>query len=611
MSFRRSHGIKARRVFFIHSIDPVRWILLMIFVRPFYPIVCFRYRAVKEIGFRRLRADTISYHEFSDCMRAGVAFAARNDFGTIYECRLDIADREVKLTNQIAKHATNYIKDLLIAAEILSKSDNSGVFVLDAGIIRSAAVREEIREHFQERSGLAYTNRPLLDHVDNLIKVMAVFAYQAARVLKNTVKSAANNTHKYRDKIIYNDLTPTDMNLNAKEKLSTTFLVGREGLKKEDIVFIAHDRKKSEAWRSEGYHVVGSMRDLLHFGGSLRVAVQFLTVFVSRLRFVYTNISFIQTIINIEYIILINTVLRHLDLRGLIYSVSSIGNGPIEALPFLANEQPVVLFLYSSNVNVLPYYAYLNCTHLIVWNQYTKEVIGRHPQTEDVSIIKAGTVMMADDDLDEEIIRSAKGRYLPDRGSSRFVIGVFDIAPPRPSFLERIRCPSAYTQDFHARFMFDIFRLSEDFEEVNLLIKPKRWSQHHSVDDRVVDHIADRSDVITLLPPQINPYLSIVMCDLVICMPFSSPLIAAWQKGIPGFYYAPLNQEQYFPEEPVLAAYLIKGYRDLKQAAAAAINDFRGDRVSVPANHFLTGIENGSSVTTSFKACLASIFIDR
>jgi len=599
---------KQKRLFFIHSIDPVRWILLMMLVRPFFRIVCFRYRSVREIGFRRLRADTITYHEFSECMKDGVTFAQSNNFGTVFRSRLNLGHIDIEITNQIAKQATNYIKDMLIAAEILSKSDNAGVFIIDTGIIRPEAGRDEFRQHFRNRSGLDYREIPLLNKLDGLIKIVAVFAFQLVNVLKNSVKSISNNAHKYHHKIIYNDLTPTDMNLNADEELSTTFLFDDNGLSKEDVVFIAHDREKSREWRNNGYLVVGSIHELLDFTSSILVAIQFFRVFFLNFRLVYGNISFIQTVIKTDQIILIDTIIRHLDLRGMIYSVSSIGNGPVEALPFMANDKPVVLFLYSSNVNVLPYYTYLNCTHLIVWNQYTKKVIEWHPQTHEIRIIPVGPVMMADDDLTEERIRSTKKHYSADQGDSQFNIGVFDIAPPRPALLERIRCPSAYTKDFHRQFMFDIFRLSEEFDDVKLLIKPKRWSQHHSIDDRVLDYLAGNEEKVALLPPQINPYLAIVMCDLVICMPFSSPLIAAWQKGIPGFYYAPLDQEQYYPVEPLLSTYIIKGYRDLQREVRSAIEDSRSNHTSVQTDLNLTGIEGNRSVSARFRACLTSIF---
>lgn len=599
---------KNKQIFYIQSIDPIIWLLLMIFIRPYYRIVCFQYRFVKEIGFKRLKVDTIPYHDFIECQKKAVKFSKENNFNNIFNNSIQIDKVKIDLTNQFAKKATNYLADLFVAVDILSQSEFKGKFSLDTGILNDLSVHDKIVEYFQTRTGLTYSENSGLKTMNNMLRFLFVLLFHTCKIFYSWIKSYANETDHFSNKILYYGLSPSHMNLDFNQNLSATFLFDNDSFNKEDIVFIGSDQTQSEKWRNEGYIIVDSFQEMLNSKMALKATYIYMKTIFSNRSLLYNNISFIETISKIYNIILIDVISSDLSIKGMIITISSIGKGPIEVLPFLSRNKPVVLYFYSSNMVILPYYSFLDCSHIFVWCKYTQDIIEEHPQTIDFQVYKVGPVIMGEDNIKDNVLQSAKIRYLPDSNTQSFVIGIFDIAPAHLWFLDNMRCPPVYTRSLHIKFMFDIFKLSEEIDDLSLLIKPKRWTPIHDIDISISDYISTHTEVIRLLPAQINPYLAIQMCDFIICTPYTSPLNAAYQKGIEGIFYAPKKQEAYYPLNSILSNFLIIGYDNLKEEICSAMRNGNINKNTKKSHLYFTGLDINKPVRDNFIGSLATVF---
>lgn len=594
-------------MFFIHSIDPISWILLMLFVRPFYQIVCFRYRFVKEIGFKRLRVDTISYHEFIDCQKKAVSFAKENNFAEFYKNNIRFGNKKINLTNQFAKEATYYIADILMSAKILSKSSHIGGFILNTGIVRDVRIQKKIIPHFQTQTGLNHKQAHLFKLLYNFFMLIIIITIQIVKLFTIVKKPTSNKHQNIKNRIIYYDLSPSEMNLNPIKHLSATVFIDNDKLKKEDIIFLSKNKEKNMIWRQRNYTVYKSLKDLLNFKLMLKVAIISLRTILINITFIVRNFHFYKTLLKITNLIIADILTNYYELEGMVFSISSIGSGPIESLPLLTKSKPVVLYCYSSSNNLLPYFCYLNCSHFFVWNKATLELMKILPQTIDIKYTITGPFMMGIDSIKNKKIIEKKDHYLHNIEGKQFKIGIFDIAPA--SFLEDIRVPPVFTKEMHKEFMFDIFKLSMNLNEIRLLIKPKRWTHRHDVDEEVKRYIRSNNNTVELLPQFINPYLAIQMCDYVICMPYTSILLAAYQKGIPGIYYTPLNFDEYYPKNPILSHLLIKGYEDLKKEIICAMNGKHiSSKMDLKEYQYLTGLKLNESVRDNFIGSLSSVF---
>lgn len=146
--------------------------------------------------------------------------------------------------------------------------------------------------------------------------------------------------------------------------------------------------------------------------------------------------------------------------------------------------------------------------------------------------------------------------YLPEPAAGRYAaheirIVVFDVTPVRPEIARRIGLLyNYYSANTVLQFIEDIAAAAREIEtklgkKARVVLKPKR-SHDPARDPRYIAAIdrltAGQDAVLTLEPPQSNVWALCEGCDVVIAIPWSSPVYVATQVGTPALYYDPTSE---------------------------------------------------------------------
>lgn len=129
-------------------------------------------------------------------------------------------------------------------------------------------------------------------------------------------------------------------------------------------------------------------------------------------------------------------------------------------------------------------------------------------------------------------------------------ISVFDIPPQMKGWVSGNQSfvASAYTEEFCSAFLEDIFRLFQD-DGVTILYKPKRdWNNtNHPCPPRIakiIQQVEGDSRWVTM-PPNSNPWITVLLSDLVVAIPFTSIYQAAMDRAIPFLFHNPGHHLQH------------------------------------------------------------------
>lgn len=157
------------------------------------------------------------------------------------------------------------------------------------------------------------------------------------------------------------------------------------------------------------------------------------------------------------------------------------------------------------------------------------------------------------------------------RDGQRLIV-VFDI----PTFIRGERRAYRFPinrmpADAHDAFFTDLDALLQQHEGIDLALKPKRGANPNFYMGAPLCDLLDpdgarqREGRLHLLQTDVDPYLPIAAADLCIGMPFTSPVAAAANVGIPAFWYDPTNfLHRVFP--PELNEVVVRGPAGLASA---------------------------------------------
>jgi len=569
----------------------------MIFIRPFYHIRCFQFRWIKEIGFKRLNTFDLTPDEFQKCNKDTVIFCKNNKIEKYYRSGIKIDDSEIDLTPHYAKEAAKEITDLFISDAILSKTIQKGIFILPDVIINKP-FSEFIIKRFQEKTGLAYKKYVVLTSIHKNIFFIFSYLIQMGYIIKYFLQSFNKKNIDCTDKIIYDDLAPSHMNLDPNKKLSATFIIDDQKIKKENIIYFSNDKKKSDLWRNENFNIYKEFSELC----STKDLLLGWFTFIKKTPFLYKNIFSSKNIFMLSRLVISYELSKRKKIRGYIYTNTSIIKEPIEALVFFSQKIPVIIISYSASSFYGPHWSYLSCTRLFVWHKIMKDFVQDHPQVRELDIKISGPLMMGEDLLSKEIINNSKKEiHSKLKNMNSLLIGIFDVAPHKLRLLENARLSVRYTSGYHKKFMFDIFYLLSEIENVSLVIKPKRWTKHspdYNIEDSVMEYIQNNEKIVTL-DSGINPYLSVQSCDIIICMAYTSIYYAAQQKGIPAIFYSPIKDEA-LENEKGLDSLLSIGKKDLLNRIKGIVNNKNEGLISGNYYEDLVGINKHDSIRHNF-----------
>jgi hypothetical protein len=173
-----------------------------------------------------------------------------------------------------------------------------------------------------------------------------------------------------------------------------------------------------------------------------------------------------------------------------------------------------------------------------------------------------------------------------DERPGRRIISVFDLPTFMHGFRRQYRIPvERISQETQQAFFEDMLAALLQFSEVDIVLKPKRRDDPRIYVGRVLRELSDpescwrKSRRLFLLNPDVDPYLPIAVADLCIGMPFTSPIVAAINAGLPAFWYDPNGfVEHPYPTE--LGQILVRGREELFARLAAWIE---AEKFAVPA----------------------------
>lgn len=276
---------RVKPLFFVHTIDPVLWVYLMVLIRPFFRIVCFQYRDVKEVGFQRLRISTLSAQEFEDCNIDGLAFAKTNDFAKKCAIRGKVTTRELDFTNYFAKEILRSYTDLLLSARMIRKlPDPHGVFILTRQFF-GRELRKKVEISIAQASGLQYVRTlwTVFRWLQIPLRVVLAFFSFWAAVAAILLKKKKTPHIDLDGKIIVVANNVSELQPDFVRQLSAGFIVDGHKIKKEDVLFLARRGPEAGEWRKEGF-CVHNLVDLAGRFIHAETIVRLLALFVTHPR---------------------------------------------------------------------------------------------------------------------------------------------------------------------------------------------------------------------------------------------------------------------------------------------------------------------------------------
>ncbi|MCB9770999.1 MAG: hypothetical protein H6754_00385 [Candidatus Omnitrophica bacterium] len=599
---------KLKPLFFVHTIDPILWVCLMLFIRPFFRIVCFQYRNIKEIGFKRLEISILSAQEFENCNLAGLEFAKRNNFAKLCAIHGRITTHDLDFTNYFAKEMLRSYTDLLLSAQMIRKlPDPQGFFILTRQFF-GRVLREKVEISIAQASGLKCVRRlwTVFRWLQIPIRIFfALFNFWAAVVVILLKKKTITKVN-LDQKIIVVANTVSELQSDFIRQLSVGFFIDGKRFKKEDVIFLTRRGPEAGKWREEGYfayNLIDLANHILHFQAIIRL----LTMFFMHPRLSVGLIVFFPPWV-LYYLVLSDSLVLENKFRGLVYTNSDVTIEPIFSVPFLAHSIPVVLFYYSASTFPNSMWAFLQASHIFVWNKDMIDFLCEHPQNEKKTFLVSGPLMQAEDQFGEGDLQRLRAEFkIPFESKNQINIGIFDIAPARRDHLEQIRFVQnpKLTQELHKDFLFDIFSLGQNVDEVRMMLKPKRWTFKHEISPRINEYIENNLNRVILLPPSINPQIAIQSCQAVICFPFTSIFFAALQKGIPAIFYYPFEDDG-LKKVSHLQEFTIYGKHNLVKWFVS----FREGKVYIPSQEQiknLCGLEKDRNVRDHFISQLVEV----
>lgn len=586
----------------------------MVFIRPFFRVVCFQYRGVKEVGFKRLEISALSAQEFEDCNVAGLAFAKKNNFAKMCAIHGKVTTHELDFTNYFAKEILRSYTDLLLSAQMIRKlPDPHGVFILTRQFF-GRELREKVEISIVQASGLKYirTLWMIFRWLQIPLRVFLAFFTFWAAVVAILLKKKKTPRVELNGKIIVVANNVSELQTDFVRQLSAGFIIDGEKIKKDDVLFLARRGPEAGEWRKEGfcvYNLIDLADRFIHAETILRLIV----LFVTHPRLSVGLIVFFPQWV-MYYLVLSDILVSKHHFRGLIYTNSDVSIEPIFSAPFLAREVPAVLFYYSASTFPNAMWAYLQADHIFVWNKDMIKFLKAHPQTQEIhkKFHVSGPLMQVEDRFSAAELQEFRGEFnIPYDSKTKINVGVFDIAPVKADHLEQARFVQnpKLTRELHCDFLFDIFSLSKSSDDVRMMLKPKRWTPKHDLAPEIIEYLDKNKEKTILLAPTLNPQIAIQSCQVVICFPFTSIFFAALQKGIPAIFYYP------FPDEGLkkvteLQEFTIYG----KENLAKWFTDFRlrlknGQSTLPPPERIkeLCGLEMGTPVREKFISNLADI----
>jgi len=210
---------------------------------------------------------------------------------------------------------------------------------------------------------------------------------------------------------------------------------------------------------------------------------------------------------------------------------------------------------------------------ILVWNKWVKEWLILRGDYNPSSIHLTGPLMCGDSRWINISPVMARAKYFKKKfQDDQVFLSFFDVPPvPKETRLRIGHGPSMYPLVMLENFYKDIFSLLKQYDNLVLVMKPKRSLSdvNREYPDSLMEMITPDSDEvrsgrILLLEHDVDPYIPIGVADICIGMPFTSPVFAAMDSGRQGMFYDPTSTVRHFLPEELLSS-LIHGKDNLSK----------------------------------------------
>jgi hypothetical protein len=219
---------------------------------------------------------------------------------------------------------------------------------------------------------------------------------------------------------------------------------------------------------------------------------------------------------------------------------------------------------------------------LIGWHGHFKRFVEEHPQSQ-VKVQVLGPLMCGNEQLMQIERKIINSDFKFDLTAGSKVISVFDVAPQRWRAKQIMgEGASISLGQYQEAFLQDMLRLVDENEKIIVVYKPKRNMKDHLFHySESMTHLWERMGAhprIKFMDFDADPWATIAVADLCICMPFESPAFAALHYGRSAIFHDPCGIVQ------------MHRYRDFSELLTSSYQD-----LSVKVQDMLEKKENFSN----------------
>ncbi len=475
-------------------------------------------------------------------------------------------------------------------------------------------------------SGLNITSDAML----RFTSIFPSFAAAVYRTLRALIKREQPKIKlQFPVKCVWDAVNPGEMNLTP-EKLWFPWIIDEKLIEKKDVVFLAPpvNDKVMNTIKSSNYQVftIGSIYKAVPQQDLLRHLLKLFLIFPG---LILLSIFSFENLIKADYMsqaLLYEPLVKYLKPRCYVVSISSIGGENPAIEYFNSCGIKTVLYCYSANSYLFTAgscdtdfriitFANIISSSMVVWHDNYRNFIEAHPQ--DKLEIKVIGPLMAGNEKVFDNVSSLRAKYSSISNNNNYVkyISVFDVASwSKERRLLAGHYPYIYTEEYCNLFIEHMFRLAGDLDNIIIIFKPKRniektlFAYSDNFKKVLAKLIQDNKGV--TLDENINPWIPIALADLCIAIPFTSPVIAAWQYGKPGLFHDPTGSAKNHRYQAV-SEYITHNYEQLRSKVVELLSSDANNAKTrdpwLPAKAGFAGIYPGLNSSDEFRRYLNSL----
>ena len=219
-----------------------------------------------------------------------------------------------------------------------------------------------------------------------------------------------------------------------------------------------------------------------------------------------------------------------------------------------------------------------------IWSDDVREWLAARLLETPPAVRETGPVMCGDSRWCAMPPEEARRRYGLGFSEEQVFISVFDVPPlSREGRLAVGHGPSNFPAGMLDQFFSDCERLLEEFDNVVLIVKPKRaladrFREYPPAMERVLSGRSkgSASGRILVLPHNIDPYIPVALSEISIGVPFTSPVMVARNSGRMGYFHDARSEVLHFRPKS-LKPFMTHGIDELRRAIGQAIATRRPD----------------------------------